>query len=130
MQQVMERLKLSREELRLGQFILQHREDDLSPDPFRYCLDLQCDTPGRDPKTKSRICELMKYLNQRGALEKYSQYDLPKFPVSGKILLELGVPKGPELAKSLSTLRQVWKESNYEFGEEELLEHAKSKLIS
>lgn len=117
------RLKLSKEELRTGIFIIMHREDDMGPSPMKYCQDLLCDTVGKEPKTKDKICELLKYLGKGDILEQFNTWNLPKFPVSGVRLLESGVPKGPTLARALNGLRQKWKETDYKLSEEELLKY-------
>ena len=113
---------MSREELRLGLFIVKYRDDEFNPDKFRHCQDLLCDTAGKEPKTKERICELLKYLNYRDVLKRFQDYVPPKFPVTGHQLIEKGVPKGPLFAKLLAELRHKWKESSYTMTEEELLD--------
>merc|ERR1712004_824873 len=115
------RLKLSKDELRTGIFIILHREDDMGNNVFKYCQDLLCDTVGKEPKTKDKIAELLKYRGCSDILEQFNEWNLPKFPVSGVTLLKHGVPKGPTLAKVLNGLRQKWKETDYKLNEEELL---------
>ena len=115
-----ERIKLSRDELRLATFILTFRSD--TPDDlFSYCEDLLCDVVAKEPKSKERICELLKYWNQRDTLQQFTAWQAPKFPVSGFKLIEAGVPKGPMLAKTLNELRKVWKQSRYTKTADELL---------
>jgi tRNA nucleotidyltransferase (CCA-adding enzyme) len=114
---------MSREELRLGLFIIDHRAVTMGKDPLKHCQDLMCDTAGKEPKTHSRICELLKYLGQEETLVKFSDWVPPRFPVSGHKLVELGVPKGPKFAKTLNALRQIWKDSSYVLSEQELLDH-------
>jgi len=117
-----DRLKLSREEVRLGLFIVNHRKDDMRKDVFEYCQDVLCDTAGKEPRMKERICELLIYVDQRETLEKFRAWTPPKFPVNGIKLLEMGVPKGPKLAKMINALREKWKDSRYTYTEEDLLE--------
>ena len=93
----------------------------MGEDPMKYCQDLLCDTIGKEPKTKDKITELLKYLGRKDLLDSFHEWDLPKFPVSGHRLLELGVPKGPALAKTLNALRQKWKDTGYIYNQEELL---------
>lgn len=115
---------MSRNELRLGVFIINHREDNVGDDKLRFCQDLMCDTADKEPKNKEKIVELLKYLGHSDVLETFQSWDLPKFPVSGIALLEAGVPRGPKLAIALKALREHWKKSNYTFTEKELLELA------
>lgn len=127
---LMNRVKMSRDELQLGLFIIIHRNDDFDSDPFATCEDLICDLPGGVVKTKEKLVELLKYRNLRETIEKVTTWDPPKFPVNGTRLIELGVPKGPRFAKVLADLRQKWKESRYTLGEEELLKFVDAKKIS
>ena len=112
---------MSRYELRLAVFITNHREDDFGDNRLHYCQDLMCDTVGKEPKTKEKIIELLKYLGHFDVLTTFDQWKLPKFPVNGIALLQAGVPKGPKLAIALDGLRQKWKESRYTFTENDLM---------
>lgn len=118
-----ERVKMSRDEQRLGLFIIQHRGDDFGSDPFHHCQDLLCDTAGKEPRTQDRICELLKYLDNREVLKRFKAYTPPKFPITGYQLIEKGVPKGPIFAKILAALRDIWKKSNYTLSAEELMDY-------
>ena len=118
-----ERLKLSNNEVRLGVFIVNHRHDDFGSDAFMHCQDLLCDTPGNYGKTREDVCELLKYLGQKDTLDKFTSWELPKFPISGHKLIERGVKKGPILAKRLAALREKWKESRFTLTEVELMEY-------
>lgn len=112
---------MSKDELNLGLFITQHRHDDLGDEPVNYFQDLICDTAGNVDKTREKVNELIKYLNQRSVLEELGTWTPPKFPVNGMRLADMGVPKGRQLAEVLSFLRGKWKESRYSLGEDELL---------
>lgn len=115
------RVKMSKDELNLGLFITQHRHDDLGDKPVNYFQDLICDTAGNLDKTREKVNELVKYLNQRNVLEELRGWAPPKFPVNGMRLADMGVPKGRQLAEVLGFLRGKWKESRYSLGEDELL---------
>lgn len=116
------RVKMSRDELQLGNFIISQRLEDNHGDIFDHCQDLWCDHNHNINKVETKICELLKYWNERDALVRFSSWQPPKFPVSGVTLLELGVPKGPELAKKLNFLRRKWKDTRYSASEEELVQ--------
>ena len=115
---------MSKNELRLGAFIIEHREDDFGDNILDYCQDLMCDTVGKEPKTKEKIIELIKYLGHFDVLPTFQHWDLPKFPVNGNALLQAGIPRGPPLAIALDGLRQKWKRSRYTFTEKELMKFA------
>ena len=114
---------MSKDELRTGIFIINHRNDDPGTNKFKYCQDLLCDSVGKEPKTKDKISELLKYWGDSDTLDEFSKWDLPKFPVNGHKLIERGIKKGPMLAKTLNALRQIWKESGYTLTEDDLLDH-------
>ena len=115
---------MSKNELRLGLFIIKHRDDEIGDNKMRYCQDLMCDTMGKEPKNKEKIVELLKYMGHLSVIGQFEQWILPKFPINGIALLEAGIPTGPELATALDTLKQKWKDSNYTFTEKELMELA------
>lgn len=116
------RVKMSKDELQLGLFILAHRNDDFGAKPFDYFEDLICDMPGHPQKAMEKVDELVKYRNLRTVLEELASWTPPKFPVSGLKLAEFGVPRGKQYAKVLGFLRAKWRESRYTLGEEGLLE--------
>jgi len=113
---------MSNEEKEIGLFVVNHREDAFHPDPFSHCQDLICDLPGGSFKTKVRVIELVKYMNDRSLLKRVEEWAPPRFPVHGEDLLEAGVPKGRAVGKVLSFLQQKWKESRYLAGTKDLLE--------
>ncbi|XP_046571861.1 LOW QUALITY PROTEIN: CCA tRNA nucleotidyltransferase 1, mitochondrial-like [Haliotis rubra] len=116
------RLKLSSEELKLGLFIIQHRDDDVGESLSKYCQDLIIDTVGREPKVKDRIIQLMLYKGEGTQADKLACWSPPKFPVTGHDLFAHNVPKGPVFAKTLNELRQIWKRSNCMMSKEELID--------
>jgi len=123
---------MSKDELQHGLFIVHHRNDDFGEDALGVCQDLLCDTPGNADKTKEKVTELLKYRNLRKTIEQMTDWEPPKFPVSGFRLAERGVSKGPKFAMVLQFLRQKWKESRYTLSENELLEFvndAKQKFV-
>jgi hypothetical protein len=123
-----ERIKLSRDELQTGMFIINNRNIDFGSDPMKTCQDLHCDTVGKEAKNKEKIIQLLIYLNQRDILKDFIEWIPPRFPVNGLRVVERGVKKGPKLALVLHELRQVWKHSGYTKNEDELLEHLEEVL--
>ena len=116
---------MSKDEQRNVLFILEHRDDSHGADVMRYFTDLYWDTVGAEPKTHSRIEELLKYHGDRTALQALAKFDPPKLPVNGRDLQDVGVGRGPQLAIVLNELRLIYKQSNYTVTHEQLLEKAK-----
>ena len=116
------RLRLSNNEVNVALFIVRQRGDEIGSDGgMSYCMDLYNDHVNKDPKIHVRIAELLKYRGQEPVLREFQSWTPPKFPVSGFDLFAFGVPKGPAFARMLHGLRQVWKESRYMMGKDELM---------
>ena len=49
-------------------------------------------------------------------------YNIPSFPLQGRDLLKNGEEPGPELGQKLKKLEQIWEESDYTLGREDLLD--------
>ena len=123
---VHERVKMSNDEKRNALFILQNRHSALhGADVTRSLTDLYWDTVGKESKSRARIEELLKYRGDRDTLNVFSDLELPKLPVNGVDLFDVGVPKGPSMAIVLNKLRDIYKESNYSTSRAQLLESAK-----
>lgn len=117
------RLKISRDELQLGSFIVTHRRDSFDNDSLRYCQFLFFDSPGETKKLKPRICELLKYRGENKLMSDFIDWDPPKFPINGYDLVDKNIPKGPVYQGVLHELRQIWKSSMFTQTKEELLEN-------
>ncbi|WP_265025481.1 CCA tRNA nucleotidyltransferase [Wolbachia endosymbiont (group A) of Bibio marci] len=55
-------------------------------------------------------------------------FNIPKFPLSGDDLINIGHQPGKSLGKNLELLRQHWEDSSYTLTKEELVLYAKSLL--
>lgn len=117
------RLKMSADELKLGLFIVNHREADTGGQPLKHYQDLLLDTVGKEPKVRERILELLKYNGDQKTRLQFSEWTVPKFPVTGYDLINGKVPKGPVFTKTLTELRKLWKQSDYTATKEELLKN-------
>lgn len=67
------------------------------------------------------MLELLKYQGESKLLSELSRWSIPRFPVSGHDLRRLGITSGKEIGLTLQELRDVWKNSHYRMGREELL---------
>ncbi|XP_076096550.1 CCA tRNA nucleotidyltransferase 1, mitochondrial-like [Mytilus galloprovincialis] len=117
------RIKLSRDELQLGSFIVNHRKDSFDNDPMTYCQFLFTDSPGEMKKLTERICELLKYRGEKDLMDQFMKWESPKFPVNGYDLVDRQIPKGPIFQGTLHELKQIWKFSMFTKTKEELLEN-------
>ncbi|KAJ8361127.1 hypothetical protein SKAU_G00176520 [Synaphobranchus kaupii] len=117
------RLKISREEKNLGLFVVKHRRELVKsqdePDSLRPYTDFIIDS--REPDAQSKMCELLKYQGEERLLAQMKRWAIPRFPVSGHDLRKMGITSGQEIGIILQNLRDVWKESRYQMGKEELL---------
>ncbi|XP_003737823.1 CCA tRNA nucleotidyltransferase 1, mitochondrial [Galendromus occidentalis] len=78
------------------------------------------------PKDRLRwIKELLKYEGEGDVLQKMEAWDPPKCPVSGFDLQLFGFRKGPQLGEVVGSLREIWLESDFTLGKEELLQRAR-----
>lgn len=108
-----------------GEQKLEFCDSDILKKSLHHCQDLLVDTTMPVNKTRIKIIELLKYSNMRDTLEQFQQWTLPRFPVSGIKLIEVGVPKGPIFSRELSRLKDIWRQSRFEKTEEELLQYLK-----
>lgn len=115
------RLKVSGEEKCNGLFVLAHREDKDGSDPVKPYKDLIL--MGKEKNTKQYVMEVLKYRGDQLLLNQLRDWQPPQFPVSGKDLIALGIPKGRHFGNILDRLKESWIESDYELTKEQLLEN-------
>ncbi|WP_265031256.1 CCA tRNA nucleotidyltransferase [Wolbachia endosymbiont (group A) of Tiphia femorata] len=79
-------------------------------------------------------CDLVKICGVESGenVDKYisfaNTFNIPKFPLSGNDLINIGHQPGKSLGKNLELLRQNWEDSSYTLTKEELVLYAKSLL--
>lgn len=122
------RLKVSREEKTLAQFLVKHRRElcksEDEPDNLQPFTDFIIDI--RDLDAKNKVCELLKYQGEKKLLAELNRWSIPHFPVSGHDLRKLGVTTGREIGATLQSLRDIWKKSHYQMDKDELLSYVKT----
>lgn len=126
-----ERLHLSNYERDLCYFINEHRSIVMEiEDPVKLFQLMICDSKTRVKVSdlKEFVCELFKYLDEKDHLETFKEWNIPKFPVSGYTLINIGLEKGPKVAKVLGPLKKAWVESNFTLTEDELIKIVPSLL--
>ncbi|TRY79938.1 hypothetical protein TCAL_02259 [Tigriopus californicus] len=127
MMQLHVRLKLSAFERDLGLFLVEHRQEFPALEttaldairPYQYMI---VDHKGKPNDVRTWAEELLKYQGQPDLAKQIKEWDPPRFPISGKILLDKGCPKGVILGAVLRELKEQWKHSGFEATEEDLLQ--------
>ncbi|CAK9302724.1 unnamed protein product [Gordionus sp. m RMFG-2023] len=104
---------------------LQHANKIFQSRDLKYYIDLMVDSksPG---KTKEKIIEYLKYSGEKGLLNDFISAEIPRFPLTGHDLMEMGIPKSPNYANIMQELRNAWKDSKYSLSYQELLQKLKT----
>ena len=113
-------MKFSNEEKRLADFIFKYRdiekstvnEESLESKLKKYKCILVDNI--KDAKIKERMNDLLKYLNKLEYMNYLDKWEIPNFPISGDLLINRDIPKGPVFSKILNTLKENWK-NEYNF---------------
>ncbi|XP_022649874.1 CCA tRNA nucleotidyltransferase 1, mitochondrial-like isoform X1 [Varroa destructor] len=121
------RLRLSNAERNLLLFLVRYRPEapkGSTDDDLRFCQTLQftCDIKGGSmTEVWYWTEELLKYHGNKDLLQKFREWKLPRFPVTGHKLIELGIQKGPKVGWVMTRMRQIWFDSSFLLNEEQLL---------
>jgi tRNA nucleotidyltransferase (CCA-adding enzyme) len=70
---------------------------------------------------KNFVAKLLEYQGQHDALSELLRWKLPKFPVNGNDLIQMGMRPGEEIGLTISQLKKEWAESDYMLTKDELL---------
>lgn len=70
---------------------------------------------------KDFVLELLKYHGKRPIYDQLLDWEMPKFPVNGTILMENGY-SGRKMGAIIEKLREIWADSNFEMSQEELMQ--------
>lgn len=68
------------------------------------------------------VTKLLQSSGQVEYADMMKTWDIPKFPVTGSDLMEMGYKQGPQLGKTLSELRSRWKDSHFSMSRSDLLQ--------
>ena len=112
---------MSTDELKTGLFIVNHRDKDPGSDKHKFYQHLLVGVSGKEPKTKNRICELLKYKGLHDDEEFIRNWKLPKLPINGQDVMDIVGKKGPITGKVLDELRRRWILSDFKLTKDELL---------
>lgn len=70
---------------------------------------------------KEFILELLKYNGKREIYDQILEWEMPKFPINGTVLMDNGC-SGRKMCNILTKLRDIWADSNFQMSQEELLQ--------
>ncbi|MDM8334966.1 CCA tRNA nucleotidyltransferase [Wolbachia pipientis] len=73
-----------------------------------------------------KICGVEFGINVDGYISFTKIFNIPKFPLSGDDLINIGYQPGKSLGRNLELLKQYWEDSSYTLTKEELLLYAKN----
>ncbi|KAH3859189.1 hypothetical protein DPMN_101905 [Dreissena polymorpha] len=116
------RLKVSTDELKTCLFVVMYRDQSPGENVMQYYQHLIASLAGKENKPHERVVELLKYKGMGETRKAIETWNMPRFPISGKDLLEMNVKKGPVFSKALGELRRRWIESDFQMTREELLD--------
>nr|XP_002738398.1 PREDICTED: CCA tRNA nucleotidyltransferase 1, mitochondrial-like [Saccoglossus kowalevskii] len=116
------RVKLSVQERKLGLFLVSSRQDVMDTDELKPFKDMVGQT--KDKQIFPKVLELLKYKGNIQLYQDFQKWEIPKFPVSGKDLINMGIQPNKKFGRYMDRLREVWKNSDYTCTKESLLQHA------
>lgn len=59
------------------------------------------------------MIEVLKYKGDENLLEKFKKWQIPKFPINGKILKDAGVSPGKMYGPIIRKMKESWIENEY-----------------
>jgi len=108
------RLKLSAFERDLGLFLVYYREQyDPTRDGIRPLQEIVINSKSSRAFTQDFCVELLKYSGGQSLLAEMKDWQQPKFPLSGKVLVERGIKSPKKFQRIMGTLRQEWIDSGF-----------------
>lgn len=69
------------------------------------------------------VREVLKYRGDEELLQKFNKWEVPRFPVGGKILKDNGVPPGKMYGPIINKLKKIWIENEYKHTADDLVKH-------
>lgn len=114
------RCKLSGYERDLGTFLILNRNEK-GGSLISY-KKLIVYTKAKVSDSKEWVLELLKYKNELNFINDIQSWNVPKFPVSGIQLSELGVPGGKKMGAVIDSLKLIWADSEFKLTDKELVE--------
>ncbi|RZB39882.1 PolyA pol domain containing protein [Asbolus verrucosus] len=119
------RLKLSVFERDLALFIVENRTPKLHVKPLMPYQQIVLKINNK--YAFQYVVEVLKYLNSPDLVE-FQNWKIPKFPVTGNMLKDMGVESGRKMGLVLAELRNFWADHEYKVTAEELLKQVPDVL--
>ncbi|KAJ8723866.1 hypothetical protein PYW07_007846 [Mythimna separata] len=116
------RLKFSGYDRDLAYFLVEHRGDKIASRPLLPYEKLVLNTKIKQKDAIEYVRELLKYRGD-ALLQQFNEWEVPRFPITGKMLKDAGVPPGRMYGPIINKLKDIWIENEYKQSEEELLKH-------
>ncbi|XP_075223419.1 CCA tRNA nucleotidyltransferase 1, mitochondrial isoform X2 [Lycorma delicatula] len=115
------RCKLSSYERDLGIFIIGNRKGKTGSLLEYQKMILY--TKAKTQDAREWVIQLLKYKSEVNFIHEIQSWIVPKFPVSGNLLFEKGVPGGRRMGLVIDHLKLLWIDSEFKLSTEELISH-------
>lgn len=71
---------------------------------------------------KEYVLELLILNDKKRLYDQLFEWEMPKYPLNGTILIEKGCPAGKKIKYALNKLRDIWADNNFQLEQDQLLE--------
>jgi hypothetical protein len=78
---------------------------------------------GKPKDIKSYVEELLILVQQRELYEKLKNWEVPRFPINGKMLQDKGCPSGKIMGIVMNSLKKIWTQHEFNISSDELFNH-------
>nr|CAB3267267.1 CCA tRNA nucleotidyltransferase 1, mitochondrial-like [Phallusia mammillata] len=119
-----EKLKLSNAEYHILWFIVAYKHTlPKGNDRFNAYMEMLVSGYRFRQELLSNLHELLKFAGDIEALDYFTNFKVPSFPLGGEEVKSRGQIKGKQIAPAMSTLFAIWRHSGYTLSKQQLLEH-------
>lgn len=119
--------------MNIARFILQYRSYSLhGPELLRWYIDIlvEYDRQNKQKFQHNYFFEFLKYKGDVQAMKYFTNFRIPRFPVSGSAVKEKTGLKGKVIGVIINSLVEMWKESRYTLTESELLNKLDEETVA